>query len=72
MSKGSTLSNPEGAALSNPKGYTLSNPKGYTLSNPASPSSSLGGETPCRWVAKPPLTGETFCNRFLNIRLHKS
>ena len=54
MEKGSTLSNPKGSTLSNPKGSTLSNPKGAALSipkgaalsNPASPSSSLGDETP--------------------------
>ena len=43
---GSTLSNPKDAALSNPKGAALSNPKGAALSNPASPTSSLGDETP--------------------------
>ena len=48
--KGDALSNPKGVALSNPKGAALSNPKGAALSNPASPSSSLGDETP----AKPP------------------
>ena len=41
------MSKAKGSTLSNPEGSTLSNPKGYTLSNPASPSSSLGGETPC-------------------------
>ena len=33
--------------MSKAKGGTLSNPKGAALSNPASPSSSLGDETPC-------------------------
>jgi len=40
------MSKVKGSTLSNPKGAALSNPKGSALSNPASPSSSLGDETP--------------------------
>jgi len=66
------MSKAKGSTLSNPEGSALSNPKGCTLSNPASPSSSLGGETPAIILENWSLTHKGVVNAWVRELVHLS